>query len=298
MSKINIKAWIEAMRLRTLPVSISGVLAGGACAAFYHSFRPLPFLICLLFAVMAQVVSNFANEYFDFKSGIDKKGREGFKRGVTEGDITPKAMRNATFGLLAVACIVGSTLILWGGWQLIFVGLGIAIFALAYSTGPYPLSRHGLGDIAVLLFYGIVPVMFTTYVQVPDWTIFGFTLIAGIAIGLMGINVLIVNNYRDYDDDRSVGKHTTATIFGRKAISYVYLTSGIIAAALLALLASATAPLIWLAGPLLYANLHYMNWLKLTRLNGKALNGVLASTAKLMLGLAIWFLAALSLYPL
>lgn len=294
----KLRSWIEAMRLRTLPVSIAGVLAGGACAAFYHSFTLIPFMICLLFAVMAQVVSNFANEYFDYKSGIDRKGRDGFKRGVTEGDISPRAMRNATFILLAIASLVGCTLILWGGWQLIFVGVAIAVFALAYSAGPYPLSRHGLGDVAVILFYGLVPVVFTTYVQVPDWIILRYTLLVGLAIGLMGMNVLIVNNYRDYDDDRSVGKHTTATIFGRRAIAGVYLASGIIAAAILAFAAAGTAPLLMLFGPLLYANFHYMNWVKLTRLSGPELNGVLASTAKLMLMLTIWLFATLAIFPL
>ena len=102
------------MRLRTLPVSVGGVLAGAGCAAHYGAFRWLPFLICMAFAIMAQIVSNFANEYFDWRNGLDRKGREGFRRCVTEGDITPKAMRNATFGLLGAACAVGCTLIIWG----------------------------------------------------------------------------------------------------------------------------------------------------------------------------------------
>ena len=111
-----IKAWIEAMRLRTLPVSVAGVMAGTACAIYDGGFKTLPFLICLLFAILAQIVSNFANEYFDFKKGLDKKGREGFRRGVTEGDISPKAMLTATLSLLALDCLIGLSLIWWGGW--------------------------------------------------------------------------------------------------------------------------------------------------------------------------------------
>ena len=140
------------MRLRTLPVSVAGVVAGGGCAAYYHCFRPLPFTISLLFAVMAQIASNFANEYFDFKNGLDRKGREGFRRGVTEGDISPRAMLAATFALLAFACAVGCTLIIWGGWWLIAAGAAIAVFAMAYSAGPLPLSHHGLGEVAVIIF--------------------------------------------------------------------------------------------------------------------------------------------------
>lgn len=153
--------WLEAMRLRTLPVSVAGVVGGTACAIYHHGFSVLPFLICLFFAVLAQIASNFANEYYDFKNGLDKKGREGFRRGVTEGDIKPSDMKKATFIILLLAAAIGSTLIIWGGWWLIFVGIAVAIFALAYSTGPFPLSHNGLGDIAVIIFFGFVPVIFT-----------------------------------------------------------------------------------------------------------------------------------------
>ena len=91
------KPWIEAMRLRTLPVSVAGVLGGTACAISRHGFSLVPMLICLVFAVVAQIASNFANEYYDFKNGLDRKGREGYRRGVTEGDIAPAAMKRATY---------------------------------------------------------------------------------------------------------------------------------------------------------------------------------------------------------
>lgn len=164
-----IKAWIEAMRLRTLPVSVAGVLAGTGCAVFKHGFSVVPMLICLVFAVIAQIASNFANEYYDFKNGFDKKGREGYRRGVTEGDISPSAMKRATFGLLFLDALLGCSLIYYGGWWLIAVGVAVAIFAVAYSAGPYPLSHHGLGDVAVVVFFGFVPVIFTEYVQTGVW---------------------------------------------------------------------------------------------------------------------------------
>lgn len=288
------KAWIEAMRLRTLPVSVAGVVAGGGCAAYFNSFRPVPFLICMLFAVMAQIVSNFANEYFDFRNGLDHKGREGFRRGVTEGDISPNAMLRATICLLLAACAVGCTLIIWGGWWLIAVGLAIAIFALAYSAGPWPLSHHGLGDIAVVIFFGIVPVMLTTYVQTGSWDMWKLALPISVAIGLMGSNVLIVNNYRDADDDRAVGKHTTVVILGRKTMGTVYFVNGIIAVVLAVFVTIANVPLIWQAGALLYANLHYMLWVKLTHLKGAQLNPVLGQTAMLLFGFSLWLTLLLS----
>ena len=142
--KKTVKAWIEAMRLRTLPVSVAGVITAAGLAAHFGCFRWLPLLLCLLFAVLAQIASNFANEYYDFRQGLDKKGREGFRRGVTEGDITPRAMKTAVYITLAVACCIGLSLTLFGGLWLIGVGIAIAIGVFAYSTGPYPLSQHGL----------------------------------------------------------------------------------------------------------------------------------------------------------
>ena len=114
----KLKSWIEATRLRTLPVSTAGVVVASGCAYSDGSFKWQPALLCFLFAVLAQVASNFANEYFDYVNGSDKKGREGFRRGVTEGDITPRAMLRATFGTLATACAVGCCLIPFGGWRL------------------------------------------------------------------------------------------------------------------------------------------------------------------------------------
>lgn len=286
----KLKAWIEAMRLRTLPVSIAGVVAGGAVAVANHGFKLAPFCICLVFALMAQIVSNFANEYFDYQKGLDKKGREGFRRGVTEGDISPKAMKYATYGLLALASLVGCSLIYYGGWILVPVGIFIAIGALAYSAGPYPLSHHGLGDVAVFLFYGLIPVFFTAYVQIPDLGILPMSLLLGGAVGFMGMNVLIVNNYRDYSDDLAVGKRTTAVIFGRKAISTLYLIDGYIATALMVIATISYANILWQIGTLLYINRHYLLWVKLTNYEGAQLNEVLGQTAKTMMLMSLWLL--------
>ena len=198
--KQRIKIWLECFRLRTLPVSLSGVIIAIGLAKFHHEFRWVPALLCLVFALLAQVVSNMANEYFDYLKGTDKPGRVGPRRGVTEGDIKPTTLRNATFGLLAVTCIVGCCLIPYGGWWLLPVGIVIALAALAYSTGPYPLSYHGLGELTVFIFFGLVPVNLTYYVQALRFD--PIVLLMSITIGLLGVNVLLVNNYRDVDDDR------------------------------------------------------------------------------------------------
>lgn len=290
------KPWIEAMRLRTLPVSMAGVLGGTACAAYHHGFAWAPMVICLIFAIIAQIASNFANEYYDYKNGLDKKGREGFRRGVTEGDISPQAMKITTYTLLAIDALLGCTLIIWGGWWLIPVGIAIVIFAVAYSTGPYPLSHHGLGDITVIIFFGFVPVIFTEYVQTQIFNVDYVTFCVALAIGVMAANVLIVNNYRDYKDDKEVGKHTTVVIFGPKTMANVYLLNGIVAAICLGI-ATTTIPL-WAAQgwlPYLIAHLCFATGMK--RRSGAELNSLLKYTSILLFLVSIYLLVVLAVYP-
>lgn len=283
------KEWIEAMRLRTLPVSISGVLAGIACAIMQGCFSLVPALLCLFFAILAQIASNFGNEYYDYKNGLDKKGREGFRRGVTEGDITPKAMRNATFGTLAAAAATGCLMLFYGEWWLIPVGIGIVLFALAYSAGPYPLSHHGLGDVAVVAFFGVVPVTFTCLLQQGSWDGLELSFPISVAVGLLAANVLVVNNYRDMDDDMAVGKRTTVVIFGRKAMGWYYLISGILAMML-------AVPFLWEFSPLavtavaVYLLLHISTWRSLVAGSGAALNPVLGKTAVNLLAFSVLLL--------
>lgn len=280
MTMTNIRCWIEAMRLRTLPVSLAGVVAASGYALMAHSFNPTVFTLCLLFATLAQISSNFANEYYDFRDGLDKKGRTGPRRGVTEGDITPQAMRRATFVTLGAACAVGLSLIAWGGWWLIAAGVAIAAGVIAYSAGPYPLSRHGLGEVAVIFFFGIIPVNLTYYLQ--SGVVFDPWVAAGsVSIGLMGANVLIVNNYRDADADASVGKMTLAVKIGRRAIGRIYLINGYVAVALMVPLWEFFAAWTWLV-PAFYLVAHTFVWIKLTTVSGRSLNPLLGMTAMLM----------------
>lgn len=287
-----IRKWIEAMRLRTLPVSIAGVLAGTACAIEQDAFSFLPALLCLMFAVAAQIASNFGNEYYDYKNGIDQKGREGFRRGVTEGDITPQAMKCATFAMLGIAAVIGCSLLLFGGIWLLPIGCAILLFALAYSAGPYPLSHHGLGDVAVIIFFGIVPVTLTCYLQAGAWQQLPILITTSIAIGLLAANVLIVNNYRDIDDDRAVGKRTTVVIFGRTVMGYAYLISGAIAMVIMVPMWQ-NLPVWALSVPHIYLLAHIFTWRKMVRSNGVALNPLLGRTAGNLLLFALLLFAVI-----
>lgn len=287
--------WIEAMRLRTLPVSLAGVLfASGICVAM-RSVCVAALVLCAVFAVLAQIASNFANEYYDYRDGLDRAGREGPRRGVTEGDISPRAMKLATYATLGMACAVGCVLVaLYGSPWMYAAGVLIALGAMAYSAGPWPLSRHGLGEVAVVIFFGIVPVMLTCMVSgvAPSVTL----LMAGIGVGCLGANVLIVNNYRDRDDDAAVGKRTTVVIFGRRAMATVYLLDGLIAVLAMAA-AGSWAPAWTVAGWFGYVFCHFLLWQELRDHHGTALNKVLKSTSILMCGASIYLLLILAIWP-
>lgn len=282
----NTRAWIEAMRLRTLPVSTAGVLAAVAVAWHLAVVRPLPAAICLLFAILCQTASNFANEYYDYTAGIDRRGRSGPRRGVTEGDISPRAMKTATFVLLFFAMLLGLWLIYWGGAWLVAVGVLIFLGALAYSAGPYPLSRHALGEVAVVFFFGIIPVNFTFYLASGQWQWQAAAISA--AIGLMAANVLIVNNYRDADEDMAVGKRTLANVLGRPRARLLYLGNGIVAAGA-AVAAVGTYNMMWVA-PVIYIPAHLVLWTRLNLRQGDnaaKINPLLGATAMLMLIFAL-----------
>lgn len=288
----QIKIWLEAIRLRTLPVSVSGVLIAVGLAKFNGAFRLVPSLLCVAFAMLAQIVSNLANEYFDFKAGTDKKGRVGPRRGVTEGDFSPATLKRAIVGTLVATCAVGLSMLAvvdpgegYANWLLLVgVGVMVAVMAFAYSAGPYPLSYHALGEVAVMAFYGLVPVIFSYYVVAGDFH--PYAVIAGIAIGLMGVNVLLVNNYRDVDDDREAGKRTSVVVAGRTLAAFAYLLNGLLALSVLGVL--------WLRlwmewgwwtmlPPAIYMALHLTSWHRLKQRTGAALNPILGATARNML---------------
>lgn len=272
------------MRLRTLPVSVAGVLMAMALALAAGRFDATPAVICMLFAVAAQIASNFANEYFDYAAGRDKVGREGPRRGVTEGEISPAAMKRAIYLTLFIAGCLGLCLVGWGGWWLVWVGALIGVGVFAYSAGPYPLSTHGWGEVGVVFFFGLIPVNFTYYLQTLSWSF--PVAMASLAIGLMGANVLIVNNYRDMEDDSEVNKQTLCVRFGRPAMQWLYVANAVVAVVCLlpvfAMLgyASAAIGLVYVVAAAIVA-------LRMGKLRGAALTPLLGITSMLMFLVAL-----------
>ncbi len=288
-NKSYFRIWWEAARPKTLSASVSPVLLGCALAYRDGMFKFVPAILCFFVALLAQIASNFANDYFDFKKGADTEERLGPDRAVASGWITPKAMLIATFISLGLACLCGLGLLYYAGWELIFVGLAIAVCVLAYSAGPFPFAYNGLGDVCVLLFYGIIPVSFTYYVQTFTFTTLSFLLSLG--VGFMSVNILVVNNYRDYEQDKVANKRTTIVMFGRTFGRMFYLFNGIIACLLAIPLLIKTG---WwtLAFLVAFFILFLSTWRELTRFEGRELNKSLGHTARNVLLYTILLIGA------
>ncbi len=275
--KNSISAWIEAARPKTLPASLSPVLLACVLAWCEGVFQWVPALLCFGVALLAQIASNFANDYFDFKKGADREDRLGPERAVAQGWITPKAMLRATFLTLGLSCLCGCLLLFFAGWELIPVGIAIALCVLAYSAGPFPLAYNGLGDVCVLLFYGVIPVCFTYYIQAGAFSMLCFLL--SLSVGLLSTNILVVNNYRDYEQDKASKKRTTIVLFGRGFGRIFYLLNGILAIVLVLPLLFEVPT--WLLGLFaLFFAIFFKTWRELYQLEGRALNGTLGRTAR------------------
>ena len=222
-----------------------------------------------------------ANDYFDYVKGSDKAGRVGPRRAVASGDIAPRAMLMGTFCVLGVACAVGLGLVFFAGWQLIPIGVIIALFALAYTAGPYPLAYHGLGDVTVFLFFGLVVVNMTYYVQALQFNVYVFLL--SIAMGLLSINILLVNNYRDMEEDAAANKRTTVVLFGRRFALWWYFVNGVIAVLLLFPCLADFGIVYILLPAIVYLFLHIKTGLAIKQRVGEALNPLLGATARNLL---------------
>ncbi|MEM9227118.1 MAG: 1,4-dihydroxy-2-naphthoate octaprenyltransferase, partial [Verrucomicrobiota bacterium] len=164
---IPLRVWLLAARPKTLPAAVIPVALGTALAASDGRFQLIPAFVCVLFALLIQVGTNFANDYFDYRSGADNEHRIGPTRAVAAGLVPPALMWRATLVVLTLAFGLGLILIAYGGWWLLLIGVLSVLCAVAYTGGPYPLGYHGLGDVFVVVFFGFIAVMFTYYVQAP-----------------------------------------------------------------------------------------------------------------------------------
>lgn len=219
--------WIEAARLRTLAAAVIPVMVGTALAAAHRGADYANAAICLAFALLVQIGTNFANDYYDFLKGADTPARVGPRRAVAAGLIAAQTMKLAMLLVFGAAFLVGLLLLKAGGWILLPIGVVSILCGLAYTGGPFPLGYNGLGDLFVFLFFGLVAVDTTFYVQAgyvtPDVTS------CAAAIGLLAANILVPNNYRDAETDAAAGKKTLVVRFGKKFAVWQYGLSATVA---------------------------------------------------------------------
>ena len=227
----SLKAWILAARPKTLTGAAVPVMIGIACAVAMYGWcgiRVVPAVLCMLFALIMQVDANFINDYFDFMKGTDDEQRLGPKRACAQGWITASAMRSGLFLTTLLACIVGLPLVYYGGWEMIMVGLACVVFCFLYTIS---FSYIGLGDLLVLVFFGIVPVCMTYWLTAPPTALTSIpfaVVLMSIACGLIIDTLLVVNNYRDIDNDRRAGKLTLIVRIGERGGLVLYLMLGLV----------------------------------------------------------------------
>ena len=274
----SIKAWGLAARPKTLAAAATPVLLGCSLAASDGWLQFIPALLCFLFAFTMQIDANFINDFFDYLKGSDREDRLGPERACAQGWITLNAMKHGIASATILSCIWGVIILFFSGLEMIPVGLLCILFAFLYTAGPYPLAYHGWGDVLVIIFFGFVPVGCTYYTMCHDWT--WSVTIACMASGLVSDLLLMLNNYRDRDQDKISGKKTLVVRFGALAGRWMYLSLGLIAC-MLCLLFVITGHLWAAILPQLFLVPHLNTWQHMVKINkGKELNKVLGETAR------------------
>ncbi|MCF7823949.1 MAG: 1,4-dihydroxy-2-naphthoate polyprenyltransferase [Candidatus Marinimicrobia bacterium] len=231
----NLKLWIQAARPWTLGVSISPVLMGTVIAHSEGGIHWTAAVSALLGGIFIQIGTNLANDFFDFKKGADTVSRVGPQRVTQAGLISPGTVRTGFLVSFGMAFLLGIYLVYLGGWPIVIIGLFSLLLGVIYTGGPYPLAYHGLAELPAFLFFGPVASATTTFVQTGHWS--SASIIAGSAAGFFSMALLSINNLRDYEEDRKVGKHTLIAIFGKDFGIYEYSFS---------ILAATLSPLIYL----------------------------------------------------
>ncbi len=290
----GMRIWLMAARVRTLPASVAPVLVGTALAGFLGLFHPLRFVAALIGAMFIQVGTNLSNDYSDARRGADTEDRLGPVRVTAGGLVPPRRVLVATYVSFGIAVLAGGYLIAVAGWQLLLVGAASILAGVLYTGGPRPYGYEGLGEIFVFLFFGIVAVAGSFFVQVKhlDWEAFALA----VPVGLIATAILVVNNIRDLETDRRAGKRTLAVRLGRERTRTLY--------AVIIYLAYALAPVTWIFGPL--RAWMFLPWLTLplgarlvrtvrNRTDGASLNEALARNGMLQLVFCVLLSAGLLL---
>jgi len=282
------RTWLLAIRPRTLPVAFAPVLVGTALAAAAGEARALPATAALAGALLLQIGANLANDLFDSEKGADREDRIGPPRTMQLGLVTAAQMRRAIALAFGAALLVGLYLVAVGGWPIAVIGALSIAAGLAYTGGPFPFGYHGLGDVAVFVFFGPIAVVGTHYVQALSLS--PFTIAAALPVGALATAILVVNNLRDIDTDARAGKRTLAVRIGRRATRIEFCSLLVSAYALLPgfWLLGAVSP--WVLLPLLtLPRARALARAVASASDGPTLNTALAGTARLAFGFSLLF---------
>jgi 1,4-dihydroxy-2-naphthoate octaprenyltransferase len=288
----GMRIWLMAARPRTLPAAVAPVLVGTALAVEQGTFHPVSFLAALLGSVFIQVGTNLANDYSDARRGADTEDRLGPVRVTAGGLAPPRQVLLATYITFGMAVLCGAYLIAVAGPELLLVGVASILAGVTYTGGPKPYGYEGLGEIMVFLFFGIVAVVGSYYVQIQKLPWQAFVL--AVPVGLLAAAILVVNNVRDLETDRRAGKRTLAVRLGRERTRGLY--TGMVGAAFVAAIVPAAVgsltawlALSWLAIPLAIPVIRTVR----EKTDGPSLNGALAATGKLQLAFCLLFCAGI-----
>jgi 1,4-dihydroxy-2-naphthoate octaprenyltransferase len=288
----GLRVWLLAARPATLPAAIVPVLVGSAAGLHgLHQFHERVLLPTLLAALLIQIGTNFANDVFDFRRGADTAERLGPLRVTQGGLVTPRQVLIATYVTFGLALLIGVYLVSIGGWPILVIGILCLLAGLTYTGGPWPFGYHGLGDVVCFVFFGVLAVLGSAYLQRLEIT--PLDVWASIPVGCLVTAILIVNNLRDIDTDRQVGKMTLAVRLGRRGTRIEY--AALVAIAYLAVVYLGLTQMVgaWWWLPLL--SLPLAVWLVrfVSRTQGRPLNQALKRTGQLHLVFGLLFAAAL-----
>jgi 1,4-dihydroxy-2-naphthoate octaprenyltransferase len=287
------KIWLMAARPKTLPAGAAPVFVGTALAGYYGDFHVLRFLAALFAALLIQIGTNLSNDYSDARRGADTEDRLGPVRVTAGGLVPPKQVLIATYLSFGLAVLCGGYLIAVAGWELLLIGVASIAAGVLYTGGPKPYGYEGLGELFVFLFFGVVAVAGSFFVETKhlDWEAF----VLAVPVGLLASAILVVNNFRDIDTDRRAGKKTLAVRLGRERTRVLY--TAMLGASYAAVISVAISPfklwllLCWLSLPLAVAVGKVVN----TQSDGPSLNRALAQTGQLQLVFCVLLSAGLLL---
>lgn len=272
-------AWIMATRPRTLPAALVPVLVGSSIAIHDGKFKPLAAIIALVCAILIQIGTNFVNDLYDFIYGTDKKDRVGPKRVVTAGLISITEMKLGILIVFGLSFLFGMYLVFLSGWEILLLGIISILAGIAYTAGPFPLAYNGLGDIASFLFFGLIGTVGTYYVQTNEVSAFAFW--SSVPVGALITNILVVNNYRDREEDQSNGKNTLAVLLGETFARFQYIIFMLVSYSILFVVYYTYKNSVWVFLPMLSAPLSIKLVKMLFTHRGSGLNKTLELTAKL-----------------